>query len=248
MLHEEKLFKQPPPLEDCPICFLLLPSLQTGRTYMSCCGKVICSGCANASVYDDQGNEVDSEKCPFCRTPTPYTAEEAKEREKKRVEANDAEAIFDRGCNYRDGIYGLPQDYSKALTLWHRAGDLGHAGAYCNIGYSYNDGRGVELDKKKAEYYWELSAIAGGAVSRYNLGLNEVHAGNINRAIKHFLIAARGGDSESVKQIQLLYSLDGVATKEDYAKALHAYQTYLSEIKSAERDEAAAACEYNRYY
>ena len=42
-LHDEKLFKQPPPAEDCPICFLRIPSLHpTGSTYYSCCGKVIC--------------------------------------------------------------------------------------------------------------------------------------------------------------------------------------------------------------
>ena len=68
-LHDEKLFKQPPPEEDCPICFILLPTLRTGYRYMSCCGKTICSGCMHAPIYDDQGNEVDNEKCPFCRTP-----------------------------------------------------------------------------------------------------------------------------------------------------------------------------------
>ena len=40
-LHDEELFKQPPPDEDCPICFLLLPSLETGYRYKTCCGKVI---------------------------------------------------------------------------------------------------------------------------------------------------------------------------------------------------------------
>ena len=49
-LHDEKLFKQPPPLEDCPICMIQLPTLDTGRTYNSCCGKTICSGCIHA-VY-----------------------------------------------------------------------------------------------------------------------------------------------------------------------------------------------------
>ena len=32
----------------------------------------------------------------------------------------------------------------------------------------------------------------------------------------------------------------GHATKDDYAKALREYQTYESEIKSLQRDEAAA--------
>ena len=63
-LHDIELFKQPPTAEDCPICFLMLPLLMTGRRYNACCGKTICSGCIHAS-----GNEI----CPFCRTPTAMT-------------------------------------------------------------------------------------------------------------------------------------------------------------------------------
>ena len=46
--QEEALFKESPPPEDCPICFLPLP-LETGETiFKSCCGKIICSGCIDA--------------------------------------------------------------------------------------------------------------------------------------------------------------------------------------------------------
>ena len=74
-LHDEKLFRPPPPLEDCPICFLRMPSLWTGRKYQECCGKEICSGCIHAPVYDNQGNKVAGEKCPFCRIPA-FTSDE----------------------------------------------------------------------------------------------------------------------------------------------------------------------------
>lgn len=57
-LHDKELFKQPPPDEDCPICFLRMPILYTGWTYKSCCGKRICSGCCYAPLYDNQGNQV----------------------------------------------------------------------------------------------------------------------------------------------------------------------------------------------
>ena len=70
-LHYEKLFKQPPlQYEDCPICFMLLPTLMPGRKYQTCCGKMICSGCVHAPVYDHEGNVL-AETCPFCRTPRP---------------------------------------------------------------------------------------------------------------------------------------------------------------------------------
>ena len=69
----------------------------------------------------------------------------------------------------------------------------------------------------------------------------------MDRAVKHRIIAAGARDDKSLEQIKLMYS-NGDATKEDYTKALRSYQIYLSEIKSLQRDEAAAACEDHRYY
>ena len=40
-LHNEALFKPPPPPADCPICMLTLPSLDTGSKYKMCCGERI---------------------------------------------------------------------------------------------------------------------------------------------------------------------------------------------------------------
>ena len=64
-LHDIELFKQPPPAEDCPLCFLRIPALESGSRYYECCGKVICCGCVYAPVYDNQGNIVAEKKCPF---------------------------------------------------------------------------------------------------------------------------------------------------------------------------------------
>ena len=239
-LHDEELFKQPPPKEDCPICLLRLPTLASGSTYYACCGKMICCGCDNSPVYDNLGNEIIEEKCPFCRAPTPDSDEEFNERLQKRVELDDAEAIFTLGCNYFDGDDGFTQNYDKAFELFVRAGELGHADAYCCVGSAYENGHGVEIDEKKANHYYKLAAIGGDVDARYNLGNNELRAGNMNRALKHYMIAAGGGDDNSLKQIQQLYK-NGHATKDDYAKALRAYQTYLAEIKSTQRDKAAAA-------
>ena len=49
------------------------------------------------------------------------------------------------------------------------------------------------------------------------------------------MIAVGSGHNGSLKTIQKLYAI-GYATKDDYAKALWAYQAYLSEIKSDQRD------------
>jgi len=246
-LHDEKLFKQPPPKEDCPICFLRLPTLNTGWNYKTCCGKAVCSGCFRAPLYDNQGNKVNNKKCPYCRAPTPESNEEIVERLQKRVEVGDPIAIYNLGIKYRDAEDGYPQDHVKALELHHRAGELGNAMAYGSIGWAYDHGEGVEVDKKKAIHCYELAAMKGDAISRYILGVNEENADNMNRALKHYMIAVTDGHAESLQEIQDLFT-NGHATKEDYTKALRSYQEYLCEVKSRQRDEAAAADEENRYY
>jgi len=74
----------------------------------------------------------------------------------------------------------------------------------------------------------------------------ETRAGKIDRALRHYMIAAEDGCSDSLDVIQDLYS-KGHARKEYYTKALQ-YQEYLSEIKSRQREEAAATCENCCYY
>ena len=49
----------------------------------------------------------------------------------------------------------------KGYELYLRAGELGCHEAYCNLGISYDDGLGVEMDKKKAKHYYELAAMNG---------------------------------------------------------------------------------------
>ena len=75
----------------------------------------------------------------------------------------------------------------------------------------------------------------------------EERASNIDRALEHHMIAVRSGDACSLGRIKALYRR-GFLTKDDYTQALKSYQAYLGEIKSAQRDKAAAARENYRYY
>ena len=251
-LHDEQLFKQPPMIDDdCPICFVRLPLLITGKRYQSCCGKVICSGCIHA---------MDNTICPFCRASTPTADEKTNKQLMKRVEVGDAQAIFGYGGYYWDGDYGLPQDFDKALELYHRAAKLGHAEANYNIGCAYIYGYGVEKDKEKAKHYFELGAIGGDADARHSLGMEELNRGkfehkkgntegvikNLDRALKHFMIAVEGGHKGSLTNIHKLYSRE-LATKDVYAEALRSYQDYLGEVRSNQRDEAAKFSEKFKY-
>ena len=154
---------------------------------------------------------------------------------------------YNLGVCYADGSYGLQQDHAKALELWHQAADLGNAKSYYSIGGAYHVGRGVERDEKKAVHYMELAAMRGHLVARHNHGVFEWRAGNSDRALKHFMIAAGCGDNDSLENIKQMFK-DGDAMKDDYAKALRAYQANLTEIKSAQRDEAAAVRDEYTYY
>jgi len=163
----------------------------------------------------------------------------------KRVKADDPIAIYTIGGYYLLGANGLPQDYKKALESYHQAAKLGYVKAYHQIGCMYDIGDGVKQDIKKAIHYYELAIIRGNALTRYNLGAIEERAGNKDRAIKHYMIAVGGGHYGSLESIKRLY-MRREATKDDYSKALISYQEYLNEIKSDQRDEAAAIkdCKY----
>ena len=50
----------------------------------------------------------------------------------------------------------------------------------------------------------------------------------------------------SLNKIQELYS-NGHVTKDDYTKALRSFQEYLNEVKSKQRDDAAAFHDEYKY-
>ncbi|KAL7539867.1 hypothetical protein ACHAXR_012320 [Thalassiosira sp. AJA248-18] len=232
-IFDEALFKTPPPRDDCPICFL---PLSLNDQYQVCCGKTVCVGCIYGDMMARSSLDFD---CPFCRTPATTSENGLLEGTKKRVEAGDVNAMLKLGCQYYKGHSGLPQDYNKALELWHRAAKLGCAKSHYSIANAYAQGVGVEKDMKKAKHHWELGAIGGDDTPRYNLGVIEVNAGNTNRAMKHFMIAAEFGCDDSLKEIQRGFS-DGHVTKDDFEKALRAHKEFKDEVQSDQRDAVDA--------
>ena len=61
------------------------------------------------------------------------------------------------------------------------------------------------------------------------------------------MIAVGSGKSHSLDTIRKMF-MNGNAAKEDYTNALRVYQAYVGEIKSVQRDEAAAASDLFKYY
>ena len=133
----------------------------------------------------------------------------------------------------------MPQDMTKVNELLLRAGELGCAEAYCNLGYSYENGRGVETDKKKAKHFYELAAMNGSVRARHNLGILEGTAGNVHRAFKHYILAAKAGFKKSLDVVKKGY-INDMVTKDEYANTMRAYQQRVDEMKSGVRDKARA--------
>jgi TPR repeat protein len=154
----------------------------------------------------------------------------------KRIkENNDPVAMRFMGKkHYHEG------DYESALQYLTRAAELGHADAHYNLSCMYREGKGVEKDEKKRVYHLEEAAMKGHPNARYNLGCYEWNNGNIERAKKHWIIAANLGLHESLQPLKDLYA-EGHACKEEYADALRAYQAAVDETKSAEREKAEEA-------
>ena len=235
-LHDEALFKEHPPRDDCPICFLPLPLNPSETTFKSCCGKKICGGCIVAMMKESFGRGK-TDLCAFCREPIPNSDEEERKQIKKLIDADNAQAFNLLAADYERGVNGMPQDFEKAEELMLRAGELGCAEAYHNLGYSYYSGEGVEADNKKAKYLFELAAMNGDVRARYNLGQMEEDAGNDNRAMKHYILAVKAGDEETLDKVKQGFT-DGFVTKDDYADALRTHQKARGGMKSAMRDRA----------
>ena len=235
-LHDKALFKEPPPPEDCPICFLPLPLDVSQTVFKSCCGKLICRGCIYVMDEAAHGRGKIG-LCAFCREPVATSEEEDIKRTKKLLKASSAQASFILGGYYEDGEMGFPQDISKANELYLKAGELGCHEAYYNLGILYDHGRGVEVDKKKAKHFYELAAMNGNVNARHNLGCAEVDACNFHRACKHFILAARAGHKKSLDAVKEGF-MDGIVKKDEYANTMRAYQQRHDEMKSDMRDKA----------
>ena len=254
-LHDEALFKDPPPKEDCPICFLPMPvkliccvslppatissvpindfananealKCKDMELYYSCCGKSICQGCLYSHHVSGDNN-----KCPFCNSNAGKTDEESVEEMMRRVEANDAGAMFAMGDNYYHGHLGLQQDHTKAMELYTRSSDLGFSVAHNELGGIYYQ----MGDMKKAKFHFEAAAMAGHEGARFNVGNFEGKLGNMERAVKHMSIAASAGSYHAMHTLQALFE-DGVVSRESIDSTLKAYNNSCVEMRSVARD------------
>ena len=172
------------------------------------------------------------DNCPFCREPAPKDDEECNKRMIKRVKANDPTALREMGrrCYHE-------RDYDSAVEYLTMSAELGDVVAHNQLGKMHYNGEGVEKNEEKGVYHFEKAAIGGHHQARYNLAAVEHNTGNIERAVKHFIIAANLGHERSMKELWKQYSTSNI-TKEDLEATLRTHKAAIDEMKSPEREAA----------
>jgi TPR repeat protein len=131
-------------------------------------------------------------------------------------------------------------DYMNAFEYWTKAAELSSFKAHYNLSVMYQHGHGVEKDKKKQVYHLEQAAIGGHPDARNDLGCVELENGRLDRAVKHWIIAANFGHDDALDSLKEGFKRE-LVSKEDFATALRGHQAAVDATKSPQRDEAEAA-------
>ena len=230
-LRDELLFKQPEGthLGDCPICCLPLPLDRSKSGAQACCSAIICRGCSAFNQLRQATNSLEH-TCPFCRETLPRTQEEADKQHLKRLEANDPLAL-----NKEAIVQGQKREFSRSFEYFTKAADLGFAEAHFFLSKVYQLGIGVEKDEGKKIYHTEEAAIGGHPEARHILGCHERDNANIEKAVKHWIIAATQGCNDSIKALTDAFK-DGLVSKEVLAVTLRAHHAAVVATKSPQRE------------
>ena len=193
---------------------------------------MLCNGCLYANVKRELEGKLTS-KCPFCRFIFESESEMNKKLKERLAKMNDPILLRNVGLRNRD-----KGDHETEFKYLSRAAEMGDAVAHHELYCKYTVGRGVEKNVSKAMRHLEQAAIGGHALARAELGNIELrYIGRIDRAVKHWMIAASHGDDASLKELKSLYERR-LITKDDYVSSLRAHHAAVDATKSEHRKEA----------
>ena len=117
--------------------------------------------------------------------------------------------------------------YAKALELYTRAAEQGYATATSNIGFMYEEGKGVKQNYEKAAELYMKAAEQGSRAAQNNLGhLYSIGKGvpqNYEKAVEFYTKAADQGYALAENNLGFMYE-KGYGVPKDYAKAMELYE------------------------
>ncbi|KAH8097909.1 hypothetical protein JL720_828 [Aureococcus anophagefferens] len=223
----------------CPIC---LEDWDVNATTITraCCCRQICESC-EAKIGDGP--------CALCRSPVVANSEYVSHL-KRHIENGVPEAMNELGEAYVDRkcakSFRLVLSAKRAVKLWEKAAQLGNAEAMYNLAFSFEKGRGVKLNLKKAMHFYRMSADMGDAVSQKRLGVLLCNLKNFEERFRYIKLSAEQGWTPGERELGWCYELgDGVEA--DVQEAKHWFmraavkgdefaKTKLAELGRAEVD------------
>ena len=197
--------------EDCPVCFVPLPTDVCTSVYLDCCSRTICNACNaenDRALYITNRKREKKEQppmeasCAFCRTPVPKNGETSTKRILDRVNNGDPRAMLHLSKLYKAGTDHLPKNESKSVELLQRAVDAGSIEAIGMLGLGLLSGEiGLAQDEKKGLEFILYAVRMGDLMSRHSVGMicrmNDEHA----VAIEHLKLSAAAGYAPSMKYL-----------------------------------------------
>jgi hypothetical protein len=82
--------------------------------------------------------------------------------------------------------------------------------------------------------------MAGHELARCNLGFNENESGDMERAVKHWMIAASAGEYMSMHNVRKAFE-QGFVSRDAIDSILTAYNSCCAEMRSDARDASICA-------
>lgn len=149
---------------------------------------------------------------------------------KKKTPEEKLDVLYEKGMAAFDA-----GNHGRALELFEKAAEQGHANAQNNCGYMYENGYGVAKDAKKAFYWYEKAIEQGNVIAMNNLG-NLYYNGSgmevdMGKALLWFERAAERGNVVSQENCGYMYE-NGYGTVKDEKKSFYWYE------KAAEQSDA----------
>ena len=149
---------------ECRVCFEDESVMNT--TYLNCCGQLICLPCYHLWLFKEEGKIG---TCPNCRAPN-TTYVECVSLLRRHIAAGKAWAHYELALCYVGGLGGLRQSDEKSFHHYLLADQGGEIKALYDLGFCYNQGRGVSKSFTKAIEYYSRGSSLGIEACSYNIG------------------------------------------------------------------------------
>ena len=111
------------------------------------------------------------------------------------------ENCYIRGKNYFHGKNNAVQNYERAVYYYRLAAEAGYADAQNSLGYCYDNGYGVEKDKKQALSWYLKSAENGNVTAMRNAGICYEDNNDFSTAEEWYNKAKKAGHKDIQKDI-----------------------------------------------